>query len=132
MDRGKSIHHLKYSELTEEIIGLAMKVHSAIGPGFPEKIYQRCLIIELKEMGLRYESEVENDIFYYGTKVGSRRLDLFLEDKVLVELKAVGEMDRGCISQVINYLKVFQLEVGLLLNFGKPSLEIKRFVNYKR
>ena len=108
-----------------------MKVHSAIGPGFPEKIYQRCLILELKSMGIKCESEIEKDIFYTGIKVGSRRLDLFIENKVLIELKAISEIDSGCFNQIINYLKVFQLEVGLLLNFGKPSLEFKRFVNSK-
>ena len=108
-----------------------MRVHSAIGPGFPEIIYQRSLIIELKSIGLHCVSEIEKDIFYTGIKVGSRRLDLFVEDKVLVELKAISEIDNGCYNQIINYLKVFQLEVGLLLNFGKPSLEFKRFVNSK-
>lgn len=127
----KNIQDLKYSDITEKVIGCAMKVHSAIGPGFPEKIYQRCLILELKSMGIKCESEIEKDIFYTGIKVGSRRLDLFIENKVLIELKAISEIDSGCFNQIINYLKVFQLEVGLLLNFGKPSLEFKRFVNSK-
>ena len=127
----KNIQDLKYSDITGNIIGAAMKVHAAIGPGFPEKIYQRSLIIELRAMDLKCNSEMEKDIFYKGIKVGSRRLDLFVEDKVLVELKAISEIDSGCFNQIINYLKVFQLEVGLLLNFGKPSLEFKRFVNSK-
>ena len=127
----KNIQDLKYSDITEKVIGCAMKVHSAIGPGFPEKIYQRCLILELKSMGIKCESEIEKDIFYTGIKVGSRRLDLFIENKVLIELKAISEIDSGCFNQIINYLKVFQLEVGLLLNFGNPSLEFKRFVNSK-
>ena len=125
----KNIHNLKYSDITEKIIGAAMKVHSAIGLGFPEKIYQRSLLIELRSMNLKCESEIEKDIFYYNYKVGSRRLDLFVEDKVLVELKAVSEIDNYVVNQIINYLKVFKLEVGLLFNFGKESLQFKRFVN---
>jgi GxxExxY protein len=127
----KNIQDLKYSEVTEKIIKAAFKVHSAIGPGFPEVIYQRALAIELKEMGLKCESEINRDVYYYEHKVGSRRLDLFVEDKVLLELKAIRETDNYEINQIINYLKVFKLEVGLLLNFGKASLEIKRFVNSK-
>ncbi len=127
----KNIQDLKYSDITEKIIKAAFKVHSAIGPGFPEIIYQRALKIELELMGLKCENEIMKDVFYYEYKVGSRRLDLFVEDKVLVELKAIREMDNYEFNQVINYLKVFRLEVGLLLNFGKASLEVKRFVNSK-
>ncbi len=127
----KNIQDLKYSNITEKIIQAAFKVHSAIGPGFPEVIYQRALVIELKDMALTCESEISKDVYYHEYKVGSRRLDLFVEDKVLVELKAIREVDKYEFNQIINYLKVFKLEVGLLLNFGKASLEIKRFVNSK-
>lgn len=127
----KNIHNLKYADITEKIIGGAMKVHSTIGPGFPERIYHRCLIIELGLLGLKCQSEIEKDIFYTGIKVGCRRLDIIVEDKVLIELKAISEMNNGEINQIINYLNLFQLEVGLLLNFGKPSLQFKRFVNSK-
>lgn len=127
----KNIQDLKYSEITEKIIKAAFKVHTAIGSGFPEIIYQRALRIELGLMGLKCENEIMKDVFYYEYKVGSRRLDLFVEDKVLLELKAIREMDNYEINQIINYLKVFKLEVGLLLNFGKASLEVKRFVNSK-
>ncbi|MEJ7627469.1 MAG: GxxExxY protein [Ferruginibacter sp.] len=127
----KIIHNLKYADITERIIGGAMKVHSAIGPGFPEKIYHRSLLIEFSIIGLKCASEVERDIFYRGIKVGCRRLDILVEEKVLIELKAISEMDNGEVNQIINYLNLFQLEVGLLLNFGKPSLQFKRFVNSK-
>ena len=127
----KNIQDLKYSDITEKIIKAAFKVHTAIGPGFSEIIYQRALRIELELMELKCENEITKLVYYYEHIVGSRRLDLFGEDKVLVELKAIREMDNYEINQVINYLKVFKLEVGLLLNFGKPSLEIKRFVNSK-
>ena len=119
----------KYSELTGKIIGCAMKVHRVIGPGFPEIIYMRCLIIELKNSGLSCEAEVERDIYYEGIKVGSRRLDLLVDNKVIVELKAVTEVEPLFYNQIINYLKIFKIEIGLLINFGNTSLQYKRFAN---
>jgi len=119
----------KHSDLTGLIIGGAMKVHREVGPGFPEMIYLRCLLLELKKYGLNCETELERDIFYEGIKVGSRRLDLLVNSKVIVELKAVSELEKLYYNQVINYLKVFNLEVGLLLNFGSISLQYKRFAN---
>lgn len=122
----------KHSELTGKIIGCAMKVHRKIGMGFPEIIYQRSLVIELKKAGIFCEKEVEKDIFYEGIKVGSRRLDLIIEKLVIVELKAITEVEPICHNQILNYLKVFNIEVGLLLNFGNTSLQYKRFVNTRR
>ena len=119
----------KHSELTGMIIGCAMKVHRVIGPGFPEIIYMRCLMIELKKSGLNFETEVERDIFYEGIKVGSRRLDLIVENKVIVELKAVTEVEPRYYIQIINYLKIFKIEIGLLINFGNISLQYRRFAN---
>lgn len=106
-----------------------MAVHRYFGNGFPEVIYQRGLAIELGKSGLAYGVEVERKIFYQGFLVGKRRLDLIVENKVLVELKAVSELDKACFHQMINYLKLFNIEVGLLLNFGAGSLQVKRFVN---
>jgi GxxExxY protein len=119
---------LRFGELTRTIIGSAMKVHSFFGSGFYEKIYQRSLMIELEKLGLKVESEKQRDVYYEDRMVGMKRLDLIVENKVLIELKAVSELDKSCFSSVINYLKVFDLEVGLLLNFGKDSLQYKRFV----
>ena len=119
----------KHSELTGKIIGCAMKVHRVIGPGFPEIIYMRCLIIELKNSGLSCEAEVERDIYYEGIKVGSRRLDLLVDNKVIVELKAVTEVEPLFYNQIINYLKIFKIEIGLLINFGNISLQYRRFAN---
>ena len=119
----------KHSELTGKIIGCAMKVHRVIGPGFPEIIYMRCLIIELKNSGLSCEAEVERDIYYEGIKVGSRRLDLLVDNKVIIELKAVTEVEPLFYNQIINYLKIFKIEIGLLINFGNTSLQYKRFAN---
>jgi GxxExxY protein len=119
---------LKFNQLTRIIIGSAMKVHSFFGSGFYEKIYQRSLLIELEKSGLKVESEKQKEVFYEDRLVGMKRLDLIVENKVLVELKAVSELDKACFSSVLNYLKVFDLEVGLLLNFGKDSLQYKRFI----
>ena len=119
----------KHSELTGKIIGCAMKVHRVIGPGFPEIIYMRCLLIELKKSGLSCEAEIEKDIYYEGIKVGSRRLDLLINNTVIVELKAVTEVEPIFYNQIINYLKIFKIEIGLLINFGNTSLQYKRFAN---
>ena len=121
----------KYSDITGKIIGAAMKVHSFFGLGFPEVVYKRALIVELKILGLRCGTEIEKDIIYQNRLIAKRRLDLIIEDKVLVELKALPEADKRCHNQIINYLNVFSFEVGLLLNFGKESLEFKRFANSK-
>ncbi len=118
----------KYSEITEKIIGCAMKVHRWFGPGFPEMIYQRSLLIELEILRLDSKAEVEKDVFYNEMLVGKRRLDIIVEQNILVELKAISELDNSCYNQIINYLRVFKMEVGLLLNFGTPSLQFKRFV----
>jgi GxxExxY protein len=119
----------KYSETTEKIIGCAMKVHSWFGPGFPEVIYQRSLLIELIKAGLDCESEVSKDVYYETYLVGKRRLDIIVERNVLVELKALHELDTASYNKIINYLKVFKLDVGLLLNFGSSKLQYKRFVH---
>jgi GxxExxY protein len=121
--------HYPYSDISEKIIGCAMKVHRYFGLGFPEIIYQRSLMMEFEKVGLRYKTEVEKDIYYNGAFVGKRRLDLIVEEKVLIELKAVAELDNRVMNQVANYLKVFDIEVGLLLNFGTSSLQFKRFAN---
>lgn len=121
----------KHSDLTGLIIGSAMKVHRVIGPGFPEIIYLRCLLIELRKDGLACETEVEKDIFYEGINVGSRRLDILVNSSVIVELKARSELENLFYNQIINYLKVFKMEVGVLINFGNTSLQYKRFANYR-
>jgi len=119
----------KYSDLTEKIIGCSMKVHTFLGNGFPEVIYQRSLAIELEKSGINFKRELEQNIFYDNIKVGTRIVDFLIEDKVLVELKALGEINENHYSQVLNYLKAYKLEVGLLINFGAKSLQFKRFIN---
>jgi GxxExxY protein len=119
----------KYSEITEKIIGCSLNIHKQLGNGFPEIIYHRCLEIEFNKSGLKYKTEFDIPVFYDNIEVGKRRADFIVEDVVLVELKALQNLDDYCISQVLNYLKAFKLEVGLLINFGEKSLKFKRLIN---
>ena len=118
----------RHNALTHQIIGCAMTVHRMLGNGFQEVIYQRSLAIELEAAGLVFAREVEIPIFYRGVNVGSRRVDFLVAEAVLVELKAVHEMNSSHYAQIINYLESYQLEVGLLINFGEVSLKYKRFL----
>ena len=120
---------MQHKEMTHAIIGCAMKVHNTLGNGFPEAIYQRALAIEFKKQGLKYARELEMKIFYDGVHIGTRRVDFFVEDKMLVELKAVIKLDDGHLAQAINYCHAFNLASGLLINFGAKSLEFKRAFN---
>ena len=105
-----------------------MAVHRMLGNGFPEVIYQRSLAIELDGAGLLFTREVEMPVFYKGISVGSRRVDFLIADTVLVELKALNELTPAHYAQTINYLEAYELEVGLLINFGEQSLKYKRFL----
>ena len=121
----------KYSDITEKIIGCAMRVHSALGNGFQEVIYQRALAIELADAGLEFVREQEMDIFYKGQHIGNRRVDFFVEGCVLVELKALVQLEDVHLAQAINYLEAFNIKIGLLINFGSRSLQFKRLNNNK-
>jgi GxxExxY protein len=121
-----------HSELTGKIIGCAMEVHRVLGNGFQEVIYQRALEIEMNEQELHFSREHEMNIFYKGVKIGNRRVDFFVEEKVMVEIKAVVQLEDVHLAQAINYLEAYGLEVGLLLNFGSPSLQFKRVMKPKR
>ena len=121
-----------HAGLTKEVLGAGMRVHTQLGVGFPEVIYQRCLAIELRERGLAFERELDLPLFYRGENVGSRRVDFLVAGAVLVELKAVSETTLLHQAQVPNYLNAYQLEVALLLNFGTPRLTYKRLVNTTR
>lgn len=118
----------KYSAITEKIIGCSIKVHNFFGSGFPEVIYQRSLKIEFEKSGINHSRELELPVYYEKELVGSRIVDFLVEDKVLVELKAVPELIYIHHAQVLNYLKAFNKEVGLLINFGEQRLKFKRFV----
>jgi GxxExxY protein len=122
---------MKYAELTEKIIGCAMKVHRELGHGFQEYIYQRALEIELKKALLHFIREYEMPVYYCGDKIGSRIVDFFVEDKIMVELKAATELTDVHLAQALNYLEASGLEIGLLINFGSKSLQFKRLHNRK-
>jgi len=117
-----------HSALTESIIGCALKVHGTLGCGFPEIIYQRSLAIELQVAQVPFLRELEQPVYYRDTQVGSRRVDFLMADTVLVELKAASEILPLHTAQVLNYLTAYRLSVALILNFGQPSLGIKRLV----
>ena len=119
------------SELTSKIIGCAMQVHRKVGCGFQEVIYQRSLAVELKKAGICFEREFEMPIYYDEERVGSRRVDLLVEGRIPVELKAVVELDDVHLAQAKNYLEAYKLRVGLLINFGGPSLQFRRLINSK-
>lgn len=119
----------KYSELTSKIIGCAMTVHSSLGNGFQEFIYQRALEIEMTDSGLNFSREYEMPVYYKSKQIGKRRVDFLVEGIVSVELKAVIELQDSHLAQAINYLEVYDLEIGLLINFGAKSLQFKRVTN---
>ena len=118
----------RFNKLTETIIGCAMTVHRMLGTGFQEVIYQRSLAVELEQAGVVFGREIEMPLFYKDVEVGSRRVDFLVEEMVLVELKALHELTPTHHAQIINYLEAYRLEVGLLINFGEPSLKFKRFL----
>ena len=120
---------MKYEDITKRIIGCAMKVHSTLGNGFQEVIYQRALEIEMSIDGLKFEREKEMPVLYREYEIGTRRVDFFVEDKIMVELKALIQLEDVHLAQGKNYLEAYNMEVGLLINFGAKSLEFKRLFN---
>ena len=121
----------KYSELTSKIIGCAMSVHKVLGNGFQEVIYQRALEIELSYAGINYQREFEMPIYYREQQIGIRRVDFLFEEVISVELKAKTKLEDVHYAQAINYLEAYNLEIGLLINFGETSLNFKRLTNKK-
>ena len=121
----------QYGEITGKIIEDAFRVHNPLGCGFQEVIYQRALAMELRLIPLDYAREFEMPIFYLEEEVGTRRVDFFVENKISVELKAVVKIDDTNLAQAMNYLEVYNLEIGLLINFGSKRLEFHRFTNKK-
>ena len=126
LKNGKS--HL-FESLSNKIIGAAIEVHAALGPGFLEAIHEEAFKLELTENDLNYECQKEIKIEYLGAQIGTHRLDLVIENQVVVELKAVKELTEIHFAQRLSYLKASGIKVGLLLNFAKPRLEIRRVVN---
>lgn len=121
---------LKYKDITEKILGASFEVHKFLGNGFQEVIYQRALAWEMKQKDLEFAREIEQDIFYKNLPepIGTRRADFVVVGKVLVELKAIIQLEDVHLAQALNYLKAYKLEVGLLINFGSKSLTFKRLV----
>lgn len=124
-------HSQRYKELTGKIIGCAMAVHGTLGNGFQEVIYQRALEVEMTYQGISFEREKEMDVWYRGNIIGSRRADFFVENKIMVELKALIAIQDVHLAQAINYLEAYNMEIGLLINFGARSLQVKRVHNNK-
>lgn len=124
------MEELKYKDITEKIIGASFEVHKFLGNGFQEVIYQRALAYEFRKAGLAFEREIEQDIYYKELEepIGTRRADFVVEGKVLVELKAIIQLEDVHLAQALNYLKAYKLEIGLLINFGSKSLEFKRLI----
>ena len=121
----------KYSELTSKIIGCAMTVHKTLGNGFQEVIYQRALAMEMQLAGVEFSREFEMPIFYREEQIGTRRVDFLVEGLISVELKAITKLEDVHFAQAINYLEAYNLETGLLINFGERSLNFKRLKNNK-
>ncbi len=120
---------MKYDELTHKIIGCSMKVHRTLGNGFQEVIYQRALAIEMENQALGFEREMEMTILYEGKDIGTRRVDFFVENNIMVELKAIIKLEDVHLAQAMNYCQAYNLPIGLLINFGSKSLEFKRVYN---
>lgn len=118
-----------FGELSDKIIELAIKIHKKLGPGFVEKVYEKALSYELRKEGMKHVKQKLIDIEYEGVPLGGQRVDFLIEDKIIVELKAVSELNDIHYAQMISYLKTANKRVGLLLNFAKPKLEIKRIMN---
>lgn len=121
---------MELDEITEKVIGCAYEVSNALGSGFVEKVYENSLFHQLKKSGLCVVQQHQINVFFDNVLVGEFFADLLVEDKVLLELKAVRQLDEVHIAQVMNYLKASGLPICLLINFGRPKIEIRRFVPY--
>lgn len=121
----------KYTEVTRKIIGCAMEVHKFLGNGFQESVYQKAMAIEMQIQGLPFNREFAMPVYYKGRLISTRRVDFLVDKNISTELKAVREMDDGHLNQAINYLEAYNLEIGLLINFGSKSLQFKRLINPK-
>ena len=120
---------MEHEELTHKIIGAAMEVHKHLGNGFQEVVYQRALSIELKMRGLNFEREKEMGLKYKGFDIGTRRVDFFVEDRIMLEIKALTKLEDVHLAQAMNYVEAYHMEIGLLINFGAKSLQFKRVHN---
>lgn len=122
---------MKHEDLTYKIIGCAMEVHKHLGNGFQEVVYQRALAIEMQMQDIKFSREHEMPLQYKGYDIGTRRVDFFVEDKIMVEIKAIINLEDVHLAQAMNYVEAYNLEIGLLINFGAKSLQHKRVHNNK-
>ena len=125
------LEEYKYKEITGKIIGAAMQVHKVLGNGFQEVIYQRAMEIEMSVLNMDFKREFEMAIYYRNQQIGTRRVDFLVNDVISVELKALILLDDVHLAQSLNYLEAYNIEVGLLINFGSKSLQFKRLINSK-
>jgi GxxExxY protein len=121
-----------YSDLTYKIIGAAMTIHSTLGPGHPEEVYQKALEYELQANKIPFESQKAVSILYKGNQVGLRYLDFLVDEKIIVEIKSVNQIELLHEWQVLSYFAATPYEVALLINFGRPKLEYKRMLPSKK
>ena len=119
---------MRINEITYEIRGALFEVNKVLGPGFLEKVYEKALLIELHNRGLKAESQVPVKVFYKDKPVGEYFADVLVEKKIIVELKTVESLDKNHEAQLLNYLKATGIQIGLLVNFKSPKVEIKRMV----
>lgn len=122
---------MQHEDLTYKIIGAAMEVHKHLGNGFQEVVYQRALTIEMQMQGIDFSREHEMPLQYKGHDVGTRRVDFFVDNKIMVEIKAIINLEDVHLAQAMNYVEAYNLEIGLLINFGSKSLQHKRVHNNK-
>ena len=125
------VQTMKDKELTHEIIGAAMEVHRHLGNGFQEVVYQRALAIELGLRNIEFEREYTMDLKYKGYDIGTRRVDFLVDNRIMVEIKAIIDLEDVHLAQAMNYVEAYKLEIGLLINFGAKSLQFKRVHNNK-
>lgn len=123
---------MKYEDLTYRVIGCAMEVHKHLGNGFQEVVYQRALAIEMQMQGIEFSREHEMPLQYKGHDIGTRRVDFFVENTIMVEIKATINLEDVHLAQAMNYVEAYNLEIGLLINFGAKSLQHKRVHNNKK
>jgi GxxExxY protein len=122
---------MKHEDITKRILAASFQVHSTLGNGFQEVIYQRALEIEFPYHDLAFQREMEMPIFYRHMQIGSRRVDFFVEELIMVELKAIIKLEDVHLAQALNYLEAYNMEIGMLINFGSRSLEYHRLTNKK-
>ena len=123
------INNFLYEDLTYKIIGIAMKVHKELGPGFLEAVYEEAMIVELTNEKIPFENQVQIEIKYQGRKLKKKyRADFIVDKRILIELKGINKLTKVDEACMINYLKATGIRVGLIINFGRSSLEWKRLI----